>query len=114
MILFIESSKTASPTVDTQQLRSETEAPVERHRSESQLQHGGQCGRIVRGFHPKGGQILRREIEGPSPSGRGHLYVPRHSDGLGVAELGVSWRELRQILHGAPDIRGRLKDLALI
>src|SRR5205823_13731628 len=105
MIFFLESSKTAFSNVDPPPLRSETEAHVERHGFGSQLQHGGQCGGILRGFHPKGGQILRRESEGPSPRKRGHLYVPRHSDGRGVAELGARWCELRQVLPCRSDVR---------
>src|SRR5947208_13137203 len=114
MIFFLESSKTAFSNVDPPPLRSETEAHVERYGLGSQLQHSRKGGRILRGFHSIIGQILRRELKGPGTLEWRHLSVPRHSDGLGIAERGVGRRELRRILHRGPDIRDQLKALASI
>src|SRR2546430_4946673 len=109
MIFFLESSKTAFSNVDPPPLRNETEAHVERYGLRSQLQHSRKGVRILRGVDSIARQVLGRQLEPPRPLEGGHLPMAWDSNRLGIRELGVSRRELRQILHRGPDTSADLR-----
>src|SRR5437773_6024573 len=85
--------------VDAPRLGGEPEAHVERNRLRADLQHRGQRARILRRLHPKGREVLRRQLEGSSPlEGRKGSESWDPNDGR-IAKLRMGGREPRQILH---------------
>src|SRR5439155_12759567 len=84
---------------DTPRLGGEPEAHVERDGLRADLQHRGQRARILRRLHSKGREVLRGQLEGPSPLECREASESWDPNDGRIAKLRMGGREPRQILH---------------
>src|SRR5437763_1570657 len=98
--------------VDAPRLGGEPEAHVERDRLRADLQHRGQCARILRRLNSKGREVLRGQLEGPSPlEWREGSESWDPNDGR-IAKLRMGGREPRQSSIRGAEGGERLEPLA--